>query len=564
MIPLRYYQSEAVDAAYNYLRDHEADRRPLISLPTGAGKSVCIAKMCIDTLEWGDTALVLSPSKELVVQVEKEILKYAPGSPVGIYCAGLGRKEMNKPITLATIQSIYQQAFKFDRMPSLVLPDECHLISPDDETRYKTFFNDLQVAKPDVRVVGLTGSPYRLKGGLIYGPDKFFSDICYEAYVKELILQGFLCPLKSRAGTARADVSNVSTVAGEFNQSEMAAAHDQDALVQAAVKEIVEAASSRNKVLIFAASRSHGRHVVDELLFGHGITAGYVDGETDDAKRSRTVEEFRDGGLKYLVNVECFTTGFDVRSVDCVALLFSTKSPVKLVQCVGRAFRVHDSKRDALILDFGGNIERLGPVDAIRIKDKKKSDNGDAPAKECPTCRTLVPAGVSRCPECDHEFPPAERAMHGTKASGAAILSGEVSDDIFEVLETTYHVHKKKNAEPGTPLTMRVQYTLPGLHRYANEWVCVSHPENSFARRKAREWWVKRCKFPMPDTVEEAVEIGKVGGFAKCSKITVRTTTGEQFPRIINWELGPIPDPNGPRIDGKEEAVEEELDEIPF
>ena len=61
------------------------------------------------------------------------------------------------------------------------------------------------------------------------------------------------------------------------------------------------------------------------------------------------------------------TTGFDAPHIDCVVLLRPTMSPGLYYQMVGRGFRLAPGKQNCLVLDFGGNVLRHGPVDAIQI-----------------------------------------------------------------------------------------------------------------------------------------------------------------------------------------------------
>ncbi len=74
-----------------------------------------------------------------------------------------------------------------------------------------------------------------------------------------------------------------------------------------------------------------------------------------------------------------------------------------------------------------------------------------------------------------------------------------------------------------------------------SEWVCFEH--GGYARRKAEIWWRKRCKEPVPETVEQAVSICNTGGIAGTTAITVRSVSGEKYDRIIKHELGPVPEP---------------------
>ena len=80
--------------------------------------------------------------------------------------------------------------------------------------------------------------------------------------------------------------------------------------------------------------------------------------------------------------------GDDAPNIDCVALLRPTWSPKLFYQMVGRGFRLHPSKTNCLVLHFGGNVLRHGPVDQIRATEKKKgSGDGEAIPKGALTRR---------------------------------------------------------------------------------------------------------------------------------------------------------------------------------
>ena len=206
---------------------------------------------------------------------------------------------------------------------------------------------------------------------------------------------------------------------------------------------------------------------------------------------------------------------------------------------VGRGFRLHEGKTDCLILDYGDNIVRHGPVDAIQIRQRNDSGNTEAPAKECPKCQTVVHAAFANCPDCGFEFPPPERTQHNSQASDEGILTGEVTETEYEVHDVYYHVHEKKNANEGDPRTMRVDYQV-GLDHWQSEWVCIEHA--GFARQKAKALWRERSRDAFPDSAQQAVRIGDAGGLAYPVKITVRSVSGEKFDRIFGFELGEIPD----------------------
>jgi DNA repair protein RadD len=190
-------------------------------------------------------------------------------------------------------------------------------------------------------------------------------------------------------------------------------------------------------------------------------------------------------------------------------------------------------------LDFGGNVVRHGPVDAIRIQERP-GGNGVAPAKECPECQAVIAAGYAICPDCGHEFPPPARQKHEPRASEAGILSGQVTDTEYEVRDVAYSVHQKRDAPDDAPRSMRVDYRL-GLAHWQSEFVCFEH--TGYARRKAVAWWKRRSPDPVPNTAERAVELAEAGALAPTEAITVRSIAGEKYDRIVGYRLGPVPEP---------------------
>jgi DNA repair protein RadD len=428
---------------------------------------------------------------------------------------------------------------------------------------YRTFLAEAKVVNPQVRLVGLTATPYRMTTGMICGPENLLNEVCYEVGVRELIVRGYLCPLKTKAGKRKVDTGGLHIRGGEFIAGEVEALMDDDGLVRGACREIVDYTQDRHSVLIFASGVQHAQHV-QRVLGEMGAECGFVCGETPSSERAHTLRRFREGALKYLVNVNVLTTGFDAPNIDCVALLRPTNSPGLYYQMVGRSFRLHPGKTDALILDFGGNILRHGPVDALEIKDRD-AGTGEAPAKECPQCQAVIHAAYAVCPECGYEFPPPEREKHDRRASDAAILSGEATVTEYPVREVSYSVHTKRDAPPDAPKTMRVQYRI-GWNIWRSEWVCFEH--TGWARAKAESWWCRRTDHPIPATAAEAVDIAGAGHLAEPVAITIRSVAGEKYDQIVGYRFAD--EPSGDALFGPEPTAEPaddlDLDEeaVPF
>src|SRR5690606_6598288 len=213
-------------------------------------------------------------------------------------------------------------------------------------------------------------------------------------------------------------------------------------------------------------------------------------------------------------------------------------------------------KENCLVLDSGGNVLRHGPVDQLKVVERLGNGSGEAPAKECPECRAVIAAGYARCPQCGYEFPPPERQKHEAKASEAGILSGQVTTTKYTVEDVTCSVHRKRGASEDDPKTLRVDYQV-GWHKYKSEWVCFEH--DGYARQKAVAWWQRRSPDPVPDTAQRAVEIIEGGGLAPTLGITVRAVAGDPYERIIDHELGPMPEAVATGVSALYDP-----DEIPF
>ena len=515
------------------------------------GKSLVLAQIAKDSVEkWNGRVLILAHVKELLEQNADKIRKLCPELKIGIYSAGLRSRDTTEQVIVAGIQSVYNKACELDAF-DLVVVDEAHAISSEGDGMYRTFLADMKVINPHVRVIGLTATPFRLKGGLICKPENILNEICYEAGLKEMIQQGYLSPLISRAGRAEANLANLHIRGGEFISDEVAAAMDNDALVTSACREIVELTRDRKSVLIFTASVDHCKHVAEKIQAFSGKECAIVTGDTSPAERAEIIARFKGEfipadlfgtpkpPLKFLANVNVLTTGFDAPNTDCVVMLRPTNSPGLLIQCAGRGTRLspETGKSSCLFLDYGGNILRHGPLDMIKVKEPGSGKGGDAPAKKCPQCLALIHAGYTACPECGYVFPPKENNDKMTQtASSAGVISGQVDYTDYEVLDVYYCVHEKRGADPDAPKTMRVDYQV-GFNEFKSEWVCPEH--TGYARGKFEKWWHERAALgcPMPRSAREAVSLANEGLLAAPESITVKTIAGERFERITGWRL---------------------------
>lgn len=540
---LRPYQRASIDAVWQFLANR--DGNPAVVIPTGGGKSPTMAGLIREALQnWPGTRIaVVAHVRELVAQNAQKMLSVWPEAPIGIYSASLGRRDTAAPVVFASIQSIFKRAGQLGRF-DLVLVDEAHRIPVKGEGMYRQFLADAARFNLDLRVVGFTATPYRLGVGPVCAPENLLTDICYEVHLRELIDAGYLSRLKSKASlTNSIDTSSLHIRGGEFVASELDAAANRAEVVAGACREMVSLLADRRAWIVFCASVAHAQ-AVDAELQSLGIESAVVEGSLSTYERDARIGAFQAGRLRALCNVNVLTEGFDATHVDAVVMLRPTKSPGLYVQMVGRGLRLHPNKADCLVLDFAGNILEHGPVDAIRVKRRRKgsdlvSEVETQPTKLCPACGDPAPIQAASCGSCGHRWPLADRVPHDDRASAAPIMSDEAPAADTVEHEVT-HVLYAEHAKPGTPPSLRVTYHC-GLQSY-REWVCVEH--GGYARQRAVDWWRRRAALvpartdlqSLPRTVADALAL--VQQLPTPTRIAVRR--GGKYPEIVRHEFKTI------------------------
>jgi DNA repair protein RadD len=503
---LRPYQSAAIDSVLSYWQ--QGGGNPLVDMATGLGKSITIGDLTQRLLGAYPQmrVLMLVHVRELVAQNAKALISLWPSAPVGIYSAGLGRRDTSQRIIFASVQSVYRRAKELGAF-DLVLIDEAHLVPSAGEGMYRHLLDALREMRPDLRVAGFTATPFRMDTGrLDDGKDRLFDEIVFSYGIGKGIDDGWLSPLVSKRGATEIDVSMVAKRGGEFVSGALEAAADQDAITRAAVSEIITLGAERRSILTFCAGVKHAHHVRDEFR-RQGVHAETITGDTHPGDRSRFIDDFRAGRLRVLTNANVLTTGFDAPGLDMIALLRPTLSPGLLVQMLGRGTRLADGKDDCLVLDYTGTIRRLGPVDTLTV-DRRPGKKGapdaakisDVRAKECPSCKSLAALNAQTCAFCGHEWT-LDKARHDAEADDVAILSRDLRNQPPEEIAVVTWM-ARRHVKAGSPDSLRVTYSA-GLMSYP-EWVLLAH--SGPGRYRAEKWWAAHGgQMPVPETVDGAL-----------------------------------------------------------
>ena len=551
-MPARYYQLECVSAIFDYLSKYPGN--PICALPTGTGKSYVIAELLRQMFTQYPALRVLMATHvgELVEQNVAELQGLWPMAPVGIYSAGLGKKEI-RPITFATIKSILNGADELGWV-DIVIVDECHLFSPEDNTSYQLLMAGLQAKNPNLRLIGLSATPYRLGQGMLTHPiwrndawqPSIFSDVCYDITQREsfnrLIDEGYLAMLVPKATDTKIDVSEVAIRGGEFVQGELQDAVDKDEITYAAVRETIILGKDRKHWLCFGTGSRHCEHIT-KMFIQCGVSAVCVHSKTKKSDRVEALRKFRSGEARVLVNNIIYSVGFNFKPIDLLVDMQPTNSTSRHVQKYGRGTRPspETGKQDCLVLDFSGNTGRLGPINDPKIPSSRKpgernNDEREAPVKVCPKCNSYVHSSNRWC-KCGHEFPYARPELTATADTLEIVATTGARFQEYTVTSVEYARHLSKHQDK--PDSLKVIYRCGPIQSWV-EWVCLDH--KGYPGVRARDWW-RECsaREEVPANLDEALQqrsklrqATHIRVWTNCDppKITDRDYSGTMFGKI--------------------------------
>lgn len=461
---LRPYQQEAVDAIMSWVR--RSTEPCLIEAATGAGKSLLVADIARQVHSAsGKRVLCLAPSAELVTQNREKYL--ATGNQASIFSASAGGVSLRHPVVFGTPVTVKNKISRFGADFAMVILDEAHGLTPT----IKTIIDSIRSRNPNLRVVGMTATPYRMGTGYIYKIDAdgkpvpehatkepYFTSLVYSIGARLLIDNGYLtAPVIGSPMTSGYETLHMETNSrGQFDKADVDQAyHGHGRKTAAIIADIVAQSRDREGVMIFAATIQHAQECMASLP---PALSAIVTGDTKRAERERIIRKFKARELKYLVNVAVLTTGFDAPHVDVVALMRATESVGLLQQIIGRGLRLSDGKDNCLILDYAQNIERHCP-DGDIFDPKIKAARGGGESVTLPAI----------CEECgtENEF------------------KARKNDDGFDVDENGYFLDLDGNRIETEHGFMPAHYgrRCQGLHRQR---------DGSYAQCSGR-WTHKEC-----------------------------------------------------------------------
>lgn len=323
---------------------------------------------------------------------------------------------------------------------------------------------------PNAKALLMTATPTRADGkGLGAHADGLADAMVIGPGLKELIANGYLTNYNVYTpDLADLDLSDVHIgPSGEFNQQEAARAIKRSRKIVGDVVHHYQKIVPGKQAIVFAADIEHA-HTLADAFVAAGIKAAMLDGNTDEAIRTRTMEQFEDKQFQVLVNVDLFGEGVDVPGVEVIIMARLTASFALMSQMVGRMLRLlispvlmaawdtytvaqrlrfiaESDKPFGVLIDHVGNVRREYNVGGFKysglpegftawsLDSRKRRPRGPAddaiPMRVCasPTCRKPYERIYDTCPYCGQAAPePADRSTPQAVDGDLTMLDGEV------------------------------------------------------------------------------------------------------------------------------------------
>ena len=363
---LRENQVEPVTVGVEFFKTPNM-KPSIIVAPTAFGKSIVIAAIA---KQLGEKILVLQPSKELLEQNYNKFVFF--GGTASIYSASMGQKELGD-VTYATIGSIINIAHKFRQMGvTKIIIDECDRYPRDKSGQLRRFVDGMKAT----HVLGLTATPLKLQTNMgDVGPysklvmltnrskhGMFFKFILHVSQIQDIVKLGYWTPLIYQSYDFDTGALVYNSSGAEYTNDSIARSYENQNIGDKIVKKVAEL-QDRKSILVAVPTIEQATNLARRIP-----AAAIVHGGTPKSERNRIIEEFRNQQIRVIVQVNVLTVGFDYPELDCLITGRPTASISWWYQFVGRGTRIHDNKKDCLVVDFVGSVEKFGKVEELYYK----------------------------------------------------------------------------------------------------------------------------------------------------------------------------------------------------
>lgn len=322
----------------------------MVQMPTGTGKTHLLASVISDRMMADDTASVwiVAHRRELVEQIEETVARY-----------GISKDDGRVKVMSIQWLSKHWEDVK-DERPGLIVIDEAHHALAGT-------YRELWLRYPNAKKLGTTATPCRLNRK---GFTDLFDTLITSDSIADFIRQGWLSTfdyVSIRPDSEEQRLINGLErrgADGDFQVKEMDTVLNRRPSIERLYESVRQYADGK-KGIVYAISISHARNIAG-YYNQYGMNTVAIDSKTPANERKRLVENFRQGKIQVLVNVDIFSEGFDCPDVEFIQLARPTLSLPKYLQQVGRGLRKTEGKESCMIIDNVGLYRLFGLPTAHR------------------------------------------------------------------------------------------------------------------------------------------------------------------------------------------------------
>lgn len=545
---LRPYQKEAIE---HTLKAWETNPSVLLHLATGTGKTIIFSELCRILASQQKRICVVMHLQTLVGQTVTKLTSFWKEG-VGIVCASFTKeKDASHLITVSSIQSLHRYLQKHPECAfDYVIVDEGHHIPPKNiPSQYGDTLTELFARNANLRLLGVTATPFRMKQGSIAGTEhSWFSDITFSYDVKEAQKDKYLCMYQHLLPEdIRHDLDKLPISNGDYQKAPLSQCMREKRHLDSILESIQKYAKGRRHIGVYTVDIEHAE-AISEILNAGGVPAGCVHSKNENAP---VFQAFAEGRIRALISVDMLTEGFDFPGMDCLVIASPTKSLARHLQIIGRGLRIAEGKKDCLILDLACNALYHG---SARSPIFHTAEEPPVDLRICPKCATLngVIPGVPRTYRCTHcgemLYTPESRMARGKSSKQIATLKKMYPFLEPEDLKT---ILPKTNTFPciSTSYTIKRgpygEYIELSLLLFYDQHIfgitLKLSPEGCF-QDYFRFIWSQWGKGACPQSVHECIQALESGNFAVPDQISIR------FDK--NNNLKPAWDTRRPHLDG--------------
>lgn len=547
---LRDYQKAALNQIH---ADLKTQKNVLLSAMMGAGKTVITARLINKYWKTSDKQfLILAHKQELCQQFYSTFKRMTdlPENKIGICCAGLKRKDTTQRLTIGSIQTFVNLLNGYFKCDFLVI-DEVHKIFIGKNSQYDQVIDHLRTANPEMRILGLTASPYRMGSGFIYG-DKctpgtinLFSKINHKITYNELKESGYLVPLKGKVVLNESLESDLNRIDknGDYVLDQLGEMMSKSIHISTVVQAIQKYTQGYKRLCIFACTIDHAEKINKAVNQKFPEQGTIVHSKLSSIERYSNMEAWKTGQKRIMVSINILVEGFDFPALDCLIIARPTESTGLFLQAIGRVLRISEGKEKALLIDLTTNTQKFGTdLDNMKVIVPKAASviGKQKHEKQCPACDERLHITIRMCPNCGYEWTVEanEKIIAKQMPELKNVLFEQKKEIIvtdppawYDVLELIAFVHKSKKSDA---MLGRLDMYYGDVFTYISVYFCFPDFYQGYAVEKAFTLWPQFSDAPFPLTVQEFDIVAKENGIKMPNRILLNQN--DKWPKLIEVE----------------------------